>query len=206
YRGVYYSDVGGYYVVPQKNAHVWVEAYFNGIGWVRYDPTPAGTDFFTQSWQRGILFRIRLVFDILQYYWNSSVINFDLQKQFFIVLKIESVFRKPFRMTWPEIKIPFAKIGYALCGSVLLGILLLWFIRRTSPEKRIVKLFLKKMARRGYIRKPSEGLEEFVGRMRDSAAKDQAQRFVELFEAYFYKDVKPTRRHLAALKHLLTEL
>jgi transglutaminase-like putative cysteine protease len=29
------------YVVRGYNAHVWVEAYFAGLGWVKFDPTPA---------------------------------------------------------------------------------------------------------------------------------------------------------------------
>ncbi len=30
----------GSYVVSARNAHAWVEAYFAGIGWVAFDPTP----------------------------------------------------------------------------------------------------------------------------------------------------------------------
>ncbi|MFB6095954.1 MAG: DUF3488 and DUF4129 domain-containing transglutaminase family protein [Haloferacaceae archaeon] len=30
------------YVVRGMNAHVWVEVYFPDVGWVRFDPTPAG--------------------------------------------------------------------------------------------------------------------------------------------------------------------
>ena len=35
------NPVGDYYVVREKNAHAWVEAYVQGVGWTRFDPTPA---------------------------------------------------------------------------------------------------------------------------------------------------------------------
>ena len=41
YRGGYYNAAGGYYMVLQKNAHVWVESYIADRGWLRLDPTPS---------------------------------------------------------------------------------------------------------------------------------------------------------------------
>lgn len=35
------KKVNGKYVVRSMNAHAWVEVYFPGEGWVRFDPTPA---------------------------------------------------------------------------------------------------------------------------------------------------------------------
>jgi protein-glutamine gamma-glutamyltransferase len=35
-----YNTVGGYYVVRERDAHAWVEAYFPDRGWVTFDPTP----------------------------------------------------------------------------------------------------------------------------------------------------------------------
>ncbi len=39
YHGGSYNPYGGYWVVRQKNAHVWVEVYLRQKGWTRVDPT-----------------------------------------------------------------------------------------------------------------------------------------------------------------------
>ena len=33
-------DESGTFTITTNNAHSWVEAYFDGIGWVPFDPTP----------------------------------------------------------------------------------------------------------------------------------------------------------------------
>lgn len=39
------ADKNGHFEVTTNDAHAWVEAYFSGIGWVPFDPTPlTGTD------------------------------------------------------------------------------------------------------------------------------------------------------------------
>lgn len=40
YRVVEHSELGGYYLVRERNAHAWVEAWITGMGWQRFDPTP----------------------------------------------------------------------------------------------------------------------------------------------------------------------
>jgi transglutaminase-like putative cysteine protease len=40
YRVTERSELGGYYLVRQRNAHTWVEAWVPGQGWSRFDPTP----------------------------------------------------------------------------------------------------------------------------------------------------------------------
>ena len=38
---VYDPDEGGYrYMLLEKDLHAWVEVYFDGVGWIPYDPTP----------------------------------------------------------------------------------------------------------------------------------------------------------------------
>lgn len=40
YRVAEHSELGGYHVVRERNAHAWVEAWIEGKGWVTRDPTP----------------------------------------------------------------------------------------------------------------------------------------------------------------------
>jgi hypothetical protein len=206
YRGGFYHEMGGYYIVPQKNAHVWVEAWFDGPGWVRFDPTPASLDTITGFWRRGLLLQMRLALDILQCCWNASVINFDLQKQFSLFIEVESLFRKPLTVRWPEIRTNLTKIAYGLAGIFLTSISLILIIRWPAPEKRIMKAFQKKMVQRGYNRNPSEGLEEFVSRMKEESLKSKAMQFAGIFEKGFYRDEKITRRDVAVLRRLLKDM
>lgn len=39
YRGGEWNSIGEYWVVKQKHAHAWVEAWIENYGWVRIDPT-----------------------------------------------------------------------------------------------------------------------------------------------------------------------
>ena len=55
FRGGEYNDLTGSYIVREKDAHSWVEAYFPEYGWVTFDPTPAGQAGSTATrWSRAL--------------------------------------------------------------------------------------------------------------------------------------------------------
>ncbi len=95
YRGGYYNEVGKYYLVPQKNAHVWVEAFLLGRGWIRFDPTPASPDVFAYQQEGNLYLKIRIFFDTANYYWNTIIINYNLERQLSIARTIVSGVKKP---------------------------------------------------------------------------------------------------------------
>ena len=86
---------GNYYLIPQKNAHVWVEAYIDGKGWVRYDPTPASPDAFTPAHKEGVFLKLQLFFDSINYYWYGIVLTYNLERQLSITRSIFSELKKP---------------------------------------------------------------------------------------------------------------
>ena len=85
YRGGLYNRSARYYLVRQKNAHVWVEALLPGLGWMRLDPTPMGSDPAFPDGGAGALANLRVLMDTFNHYWFKLVVNYDLERQFRIV-------------------------------------------------------------------------------------------------------------------------
>jgi hypothetical protein len=56
FRGTEYNDLTGSHIVRARNAHSWVEAYFPQHGWVEFDPTPPAADFLASGSSRILLY------------------------------------------------------------------------------------------------------------------------------------------------------
>jgi len=77
FRGGEYNDLTGNYIVREKDAHSWVEAYFPEYGWATFDPTPAGP----ATGEAGRLSRMALYLDAMREMWREWVINYDFSHQ-----------------------------------------------------------------------------------------------------------------------------
>jgi hypothetical protein len=77
FRGGEYNDLTGSYIVREKDAHSWVEAYFPEYGWVTFDPTPAGPGTApVTGWSR-----LALYMDAARQLWREWIINYDFSHQ-----------------------------------------------------------------------------------------------------------------------------
>lgn len=202
YRGGYYNEAGEYYLVPQKNAHVWVEAYLESGRWKRFDPTPAGIEYFISFTRKDIFFKAKLFLDTINYYWNALIINYDFAKQMTLLQKLRS-FKKP------TFHFPLSKEQLLIYSAALLAFVSsVWVIysltsKRKAPEEKLREAFIRMMGKHGYRKAPSEGLEEFVSRIEEAPLQEKAYHFVREFERFYYKDIPLTRQEAKRLKYLL---
>ena len=204
YRGGYYNDVGKYYLVTQKNAHVWVEAYIEGKGWLRLDPTPAPDDVFTRMPRDGMFVKARYFLDVFNYYWNASVINYDLEGQVSLARKLGAGLRMPsLRISADKKKaVRYALLLLAAASCLSLTYLLVFRDRRTAEEE-LIRAFTRKMERLGHIRARSEGLEEFAAKVDDEGRRGRTYEFVREFERCYYTDVRLTKKEVRQLRRLI---
>src|SRR5260370_9800314 len=77
FGGGEYNDLTGSYIVRERDAHSWVEAYFPEFGWVAFDPTPAGPAVTSSTgWAR-----LGLYVDAAREMWRECTINYDFSHQ-----------------------------------------------------------------------------------------------------------------------------
>ena len=195
YKGADFNEMGGYYLVQNRNAHVWVEAFIKGDGWVRLDPTPASREVLMAEYESGLIVKAGLLLDIINYYWNGFVIDYDLKKQFSLFMKLSYGLKG----RGIDIDVSIDEKRKGVYFLVLIFIILFFFssvkliARRKCLETRVARKFNKRMARHGYERGDAEGLEEFVLRIPVGKIKDEAGSFVNEFERLYYKDESFTR-------------
>ena len=196
YRGGTYNEMGGYYLVTEDLAHVWVEAYEEGRGWRTIDPT---------SWSIGFARRdgagrqLRMYFDALGFYWNKAVITYDLDKQLALARNVEGKARD-LRLTAGWWKAP---AGIVLALMLLASLRKLYRRRPGSEEERIFRRFLR-IVRRRY---PTAGLERcgLFGLAR-TVDDPLLREFVAIYGEAVYRDRRLQPEQLARLGYLLAEL
>jgi transglutaminase-like putative cysteine protease len=201
YYGGVYNELGGYYLITEDMAHVWVEAYLAGKGWVMFDPSTLSANFQKagESTHEGLGFRLKMYLDSCDYFWNMAVITYDLEKQFQIVNKINLRIK---RVSWP---LHPAKTLLLLGGPFIFLILVVAAARRmrASREEKILRQFLRQAKRKYPIALlPSTGLHELASLSNDPLIKE----FVTIYGRAVYSDRKLTIEEYRTLRELLRSL
>ena len=188
YRGGDYNRAGGYYSVRDRQAHVWVEAWDRGAGcWVRIDPTPAGdADDGGISEGPGGWWEF---WDFLDYQWSRMFVSYNARTQ----SEWASVLRELLSNPRASLRISSEGLlwwgrlglGFAVLAAAVSFLVLVWKRCCRDPCRVLLERFESVMKRRGFPRRRSEGLEEFVSCL-DEPLRGTAWLFVLEFEEVWY--------------------
>jgi protein-glutamine gamma-glutamyltransferase len=206
YRGGVYNRTGKYYLVQQKNAHVWVEAVWPGRGWLRLDPTPLGYRLGPLDQRDDLVERMRVLMDTINHYWVKFVINYDLERQFGLFRNLQEELTSS-HFAWSRGIFGLRAMGI-LGGFGLIAALVLLGVKRARrcPDRDLLRQFLRRMRKRGYIKGESQGLDEFVAVIEDEALRTKALLFVDHFQALFYRDRPISGNDKKRLQWLLRDI
>ncbi|MDR3321177.1 MAG: transglutaminaseTgpA domain-containing protein, partial [Synergistaceae bacterium] len=199
YLGGQYNESGGYYIVRQSDAHVWVEVWDEKSGeWVRRDPTPgAAAD---ASSQGGFNFLSPYI-DMINYHMSRIFLLYDRESQSEILSLVRSLLSNPGEALAQNagalISLARTAAVVLLCAA-LLGALYVALkkirLRRYSRDDVLLRDFLRVMKRRGFEKKICDGLEEFAASIPRVHLKGRgagglaelARTFVLRFEMFYF--------------------
>ena len=187
YLGGEYNELGGYYLVSDDKAHVWVEAYVDKIGWMRIDPSSFAfnaAEVWTVSSPRSLKFRINMALDSLNHSWNRSVIIYDFEQQMNVARSVGSRLQGISPAGIIRSSLPYF-IGGLLCAG-------LYFIARRAlvfcpREQRILSRFLS-------VVEHEYGIQRGVGLFEIACAANNStiSEFVTIYAGAIYHDRRLT--------------
>jgi transglutaminase-like putative cysteine protease len=193
FLGGEWNAYGKYVAIRQGDAHSWVEAWIEGVGWVTFDPTPVGP----ARTQQGFLNRMKQLLDTVELTWFKYVIEYDLRKQADFVGGVRQSLRSfggsSGVVEWLRKR---AKPGLATLGGLAIAAWIFFEWRRRGGKGLVVRRrperaahafekAVRALERRGYVRAMAETGRELAVRVErggDQAAPDFS-RLVDLYYA-----------------------
>ena len=183
----------GYYAVRAGDAHSWVEVYFPGVGFARFDPTPAGE---RGSQLDSLWANVVLLWDTVQQKWRAFVVDYDLLSQAQAVKRIGALLNEAGRRlsgkagAAPRLRVALLGI-LALAGAGLLAFALRR-VRLPRSGSRGTRAFLDadqrralQLWRRARVRLQRSGLEVLPSTTpHEAAQRARSPAVEELASAY----------------------
>ncbi len=204
YLGGEYNQLGGYYLVSDDKAHVWVEAYIEESGWVRIDPSGFATnsgEVFRPRDPNSLKLRISLALDSLNHTWNRSVIAYDFERQMNIAHHLGSRIQEFNPSKTVQNSVPYL-VGCLLLVGVLFAAGRLSLFQ--SREQRILKKFIRIVEQKFSVSidKSGSGLFEAASLLNNEYVSD----FVTVYANVVYHDRRLTDEEYLRLQLILRNM
>jgi len=162
-----WNPYGRYFIVRQRDAHSWVEAWMDGVGWTTFDPSPRGE-------AEGGPGSIGLYLDALRLRWYRYIVNWSLRDQVSVAAAFQrgtALWRQRLREAGPWSERPGPARALGVLVAVGVAAVMLWRARRrraSAPASFLPRFYeraLRALARRGLRPDPGETAREFLARV-----------------------------------------
>ena len=202
YLGGRYNDFGGYYLVAEDLAHVWVEALDDNGQWRRIDPSMFAINVeqaFQRQRQTGLPLTT-LISDTLFHLWSRTVLNFDFAAQFQLLRSAAESFRGaglPGRQS--------GKVSWLLpvFGAFAAFFLLFRFRQRNHPHA-LARRYLRQVA----CSSGTQSLPAALGlyALADRTGDPLCREFAGIYGSFLYGGQPLTRNRRERLRQIIREL
>ena len=201
YLGGVYNELGGYYTVSEDMAHVWLEAYVAGEGWLTVDPSRwvVNSAAVGVKGESGAFAHLSMYLDALGYYWNRAVINYDLERQVKLLSAANRQLRQ-FGLPGGFKRIPF----FLVVPLIIFAAIVVGRKRRIrTREEKLLDRFLVQAGKKYRCHIGADtGLFELAGKIDDPLV----HRFVNLYGQAVYHDRPLTDQEVEVLKQILAAM
>lgn len=229
FRNGEYNDLTGSYIVRARNAHTWVEAFIPSVGWTAFDPTPAEAIPIATTWSRLRLYLdaaqefwrewvINYDFGHQRELTISTVTKaqrtaFDFRRWF--RLKYHLLLKHAQRLNDRVTNNPRGWIVLLVIATIGVTALLnlrsiVRSLRRRSVARQPSRApqlaasiwysrMLKRVARHGYFKAPTQTPAEFVKALPEAALRESVSRFTDRYQRARFGDSAPDAEQLPTL-------
>lgn len=213
FLGGEWNEYSDYIAVRAGDAHSWVEVYFEGQGWVTFDPTPGGESDIMGRGSSSFLDRLRRMADTMRFKWFKWVIEYDLYAQLQLFRNVgksikggaTKYFKEPIKnlKDWAK---RHKKTAFAIALVIGIAILILGMRRKRFQDHKLLApraaakkrapvavnylAVLRRLARRGYRRSSGTTPREFAAGLADEKIPGSAA-LQELTELYYQEEYAP---------------
>lgn len=201
YKGALWNQYGGYHIITNSMAHVWVEAYVNGE-WIRVDTTPP---YIPPAVKR--ISTLALIRDYIVSFWYSNVVGYSSEKQIRLFKNIGEGLNSELKLE--SLRKRFLQAFYLLVFTAGLYLTVLFVLKQRRTPENLYGRTKALLVKEGIIKEDALP-EEILSSCKDKEYYKLVKFILSIYQRYKYSpykvypdEIREGYRALSKLKDLI---